>query len=161
MIRLVRWVARFLGAPASRWADFRNALDAYALGDYHTALRVFMPMAEAGYVAAQTNMALMYRKGQGVPRDYAEAFKWYLRAAKQGDAYAQLSTGFMYEEGEGVPQDNTQAYKWFTLSYEGRLSGWREGVIARDRVAGKMSVAKIDAAEQLVRDFVPKMERFI
>ncbi len=161
MKRLVRWVARFLGAPASRWADFRDAFDAHALGDYATALRVFLPMAEAGYVAAQTNLALIYRKGQGVPRDNAEAFKWYLRAANQGDAYGQLATGFMYEEGMGVPQDNTQAYKWFTLSYEGRISGWREGAEARDRVAGKMSVAEIDAAEQLARDFLPKMERGI
>ncbi len=161
MIRLVRWVARFLGAPASRWANFRDALDAYSLGDYDTARHGFQPMAEAGYVEAQTNLALIYREGQGVPRDNAEAFKWYLRAANQGTADAQLAAGLMYTEDIGVPKDNVQAYKWLALSSLRDLSGLSEGAKARDFVAGRMSLEEIDAAVQLVRDFVPKLERFI
>jgi hypothetical protein len=96
-------------------------------------------------------------------KDFKWSFllKWNHHAANQGNAHGRLAMGSMYEEGMGVPQDNTQAYKWFTLSSMGRLSVWREGAIARDRVAGKIILAENDAAEQLVPDFRRKMKRFI
>src|SRR5258708_37210605 len=46
-------------------------------------------------------LGLMYKFGQGVPRDYAVATKWLLIAARRGDSLAQFSTGTTYVEGEG------------------------------------------------------------
>ena len=48
-------------------------VDAYNRGDYETALKKFLPLAEQGDAAAQFNLGKMYRKGQGVPQDDAEA----------------------------------------------------------------------------------------
>ena len=61
----------------------------------------------------------------------------------------------------GVPQDNVQAYKWFALSSKVRPLGLREGREARDWLAGKMSEKEIDAAEQHVHRFRPKIERIV
>ena len=40
--------------------------------------------ASQGNAAAQYNLGLMYRNGEGVPKDDAEAVKWYHLAADQG-----------------------------------------------------------------------------
>jgi TPR repeat protein len=47
--------------------------------------------AEQGDAAAQFNLGLMYRNGEGVPKDYAEAANWYRKAAEQGVAAAQYT----------------------------------------------------------------------
>ena len=67
----------------------------------------------------------------------------------------------MYADGLGVPQDNVQAYKWFALSAQSRLFGLREGAEARDWLAGRMSAEAIEASEQLILGFRPKMERIV
>ncbi len=161
MIRLIRRVARLFGSAGSRWADARDATDAYEQGDYEASLRVFLPMAEAGHVVAQLYLGLMYRNGQGVPANNAKALKWHLRAANQGNPNSQFAVGLMYADGLGVPQDNVQAYKWFALSSKVRPLGLREGREARDWLAGKMSEKEIDAAEQHVHRFRPKIERIV
>jgi hypothetical protein len=92
---------------------FEDVDAAYKRGDYTTALRLFRPLADQGVAAAQSNLGLMYDKGQGVPQDYAEAMKWYRKAAEQGFAVAQSNLGLMYYKGQGVPQDYAEAMKWY------------------------------------------------
>ena len=92
--------------------DFETGLAAYKLGDYTTALREWRPLAEQGIGQAQTNLGVIYYKGQGVARDYAQARRWFLKAAQQGRAIVQMKLGLMYELGHGVPQDYTEALKW-------------------------------------------------
>jgi hypothetical protein len=69
--------------------------------------------ADQGYAAAQSNLGIMYERGQGVPQDYTQAVDWYRKAADRGNAVAQNNLGIMYEEGLGVPQDHTQAVEWY------------------------------------------------
>ena len=82
-------------------------------GDSATALRLWMPLAEQGVVAAQFNLGFMYDNGLGVPPDYAQAMQWYRQAAEQGYADAQYSLGSMYANGRGVPRDDAQAVQWY------------------------------------------------
>jgi TPR repeat protein len=42
---------------------------------------------------AQCSLGMMYRKGEGVPKDDAEAAKWFRKAADQGDANAHSTSG--------------------------------------------------------------------
>ena len=91
------------------WAGFDEGVAASNRGDYATAVREWLPLAEQGYVNAQYNLGVMYVKGQGVPQDYVQAAMWYRRAAQQGKALAQNNLGVMYEHGQGVPQDYQQA----------------------------------------------------
>ena len=104
--------------PASVRADAQAGLAAYERGDYKTAYREWLPLAEQGYAEAQYNLGVMYAKGQGVPQDDAEAVKWYRLAANQGYARAQTNLGFMYEKGRGVPKHDAEAVHWYRLAAE-------------------------------------------
>ena len=72
-----------VGNPAFS-ADYQKGLAAYANGDHATALREWKPLAEQGNASAQSNLGVMYERGQGVPQDDKTAVKWYRLAAKQG-----------------------------------------------------------------------------
>jgi len=93
-------------------ADFQSGLDAENKGDYKTALREWLPLAENGDSEVQFILGLMYLKGEeGVPRDFKAARKWWTLAAEQGDPNAQFQLAFMYLNGEGVPRDSKTAIK--------------------------------------------------
>lgn len=67
--------------------------------------------SEQGDVSAQYHLGVMYRDGQGVPRDDKEAVKWFRLAAEQGYADAQYRLGSMYHG-----KDNREAVKWYRLA---------------------------------------------
>jgi len=112
-------IAVLLGsAGCDESADYQKGYTAYKSGDYATALREWSPLAEQGNARAQTFLGMLYRNGQGVPRDDKTAVKWYRLAAKQEYAAAQFNLGRMYYHGMGVPQDDKTAVKWFRLAAE-------------------------------------------
>ena len=113
---LVLGFALMLATPVL--AGFQEGVDAYERGDYETALKKFLPLAEQGHGGAQNYLGELYAEGKGVPQDYTEAMKWYRLAADQGDAWAQSNLGVMYHQGHGVPQDYTGAVKWYRLVAE-------------------------------------------
>ena len=98
--------------------DFKKGVEAYNKGDYATALKEWIPLADQGNVKAQYNLGLMYDMGKGVLQDYKEAVRWYQLAAEQGYSSAQHNLGLLYFNGQGVPQDFQTAIKWFTLAAE-------------------------------------------
>jgi len=98
--------------------DFEKGLEAARAGDYETAFREWLPLAEHGNATAQVNLGLMYRNGNRGPVDNVEAEKWFRLAAKQGNARAQYTLGVMYDYGEGVPEDDAEAVKWYRLAAE-------------------------------------------
>ena len=63
---------------------------AYASGDYATAFKLWLPLAEQGSARAQTNIARMYERGEWVAPDKAMAEEWYRRAAEQSAADAAM-----------------------------------------------------------------------
>ncbi len=105
------------GPPAAA-QTFDEAWAAYERGDYTTAFRGFLGLAEQGDAHAQFNLGLMYSDGEGVPQNYIESAKWYRRAAEQGDAHAQFNLGIMYDFGQGVPQDYVESAKWYRRAAE-------------------------------------------
>jgi hypothetical protein len=134
-------------------------------GDYAEAMWLWLPLAEQGNVNAQADVALMYEKGQGVPRDNAQAAKWWRKAAGQGHALAQLFIGIKYLYGQGVPQDYVLAHMWFNLAAShgaGEASGLRDvdleavrdlAVINRDHLAAKMTPEQIAEAQRMAREW--------
>ena len=74
--------------------------------------------AERGDAKAQTQLAFMYIKGEGVPQDMKKAFDLYMQAAVQGDATAQYNVGIMYYFGKGVDKDIDQSFIWYKKSAE-------------------------------------------
>jgi TPR repeat protein len=102
-----------LAMPGAARADFAAGVAAYDKGDYDSALKEWLPLAEEGDPAAQRNLGHMYRKGLGVPKDLAKAAEWYERAAESGFARAQANLASLYLRGDGVSQDYYEAAKWF------------------------------------------------
>ena len=54
-------------------ADFRAGVEAYVRGDYTTAYKEWLPLAEQGQAEAQFFLGVMYADGDGVPKDDAAA----------------------------------------------------------------------------------------
>jgi len=79
---LLAVVVVLVAVPA--WAGFQAGKEAYYRGDYDTALKEWRPLAEQGFASAQNNLAKMYRRGQGVPKDDVLAHMWWSLAAAQG-----------------------------------------------------------------------------
>jgi hypothetical protein len=100
---------------------------AYDRASLDTALKVWLPQAEAGDQAARTNVGEIYEKGLGGQPDYASAAKWYRLAAEQGYGRALTNLGFLHERGLGVARDPVAALKLYrkaagiagTISLEG------------------------------------------
>lgn len=94
-------------------ADFESAGDAYKEGDYETAAREFLPLAENGDHRAMYALGSMYAAGHGVPMDLQEALKWFRKAATYGRPDAQYKIGVMYDRGLGLKQDYRKALNWY------------------------------------------------
>ena len=60
-----------------------DAEAAYARGDYATAFKIWLPIAEQGSPEAQRNVARMYERGEWVAQDKQAAAEWYSKAAEQ------------------------------------------------------------------------------
>ena len=65
---------------------------------------------------SQFNLALLYHKGDGVPRDYEQAINWYSKAAKAGHSNALYNLATLYDQGQGVEQNYALAYTLWKLA---------------------------------------------
>lgn len=93
-------------------ADLRTAHRAFESGDYQSAFKLLVPLAEAGEVEAQSNLAWLFKNGAGTEQNDEKAAFWYLKAAQQGDAYAQFNYARMLEQGKGVGLNEEEAVLW-------------------------------------------------
>ncbi len=102
--------AMMLSAPAL--ADVKAGVDAWARGDWATAVREWRPPAVAGDADAQFNLGQAYKLGRGVPMDLAQAEQWYARAAQQGHRQAEDNYGLiLFQNGK-----RADAVKWLEKS---------------------------------------------
>jgi TPR repeat protein len=83
-------------------ADGVAGFEAYEKGDYATALKEFLPLAEAGQTSAEAAVGQMYFEGKGMAPDPKQAARFLEPAASKGNARAQYLLGKLYLSGEGV-----------------------------------------------------------
>jgi len=76
-------------------------------------LAALQARADSGDAAAQFQLGVRYRDGNGVGVSYAEAAQWFQRAAEQGNVPAQVDLGIFYRQGVGVAKDVDLAKVWF------------------------------------------------
>ena len=69
--------------PVVAW-DWEDGVDAYKVGDYQKAFRLWEPLPKRGHAKAQSNLGVMYSNGKGVTKDDAKAVYWRRKAAKHG-----------------------------------------------------------------------------
>lgn len=102
--------AMMLAVPAV--ADVKAGVDAWARGDWATAVREWRDPAVAGDPDAQFNLGQAYKLGRGVPMSLTEAEQWYARAAQQGHAQAEENYGLiLFQNGK-----RAEAVKWLEKS---------------------------------------------
>ncbi|GBK95669.1 hypothetical protein NTHiID24_02500 [Haemophilus influenzae] len=70
--------ASIFSFQSTAWADtqeqqFQQGFEATERGDYQTAFKLWLPLAEQGYADAQFNLGVMYGNGRGVKQDYFKA----------------------------------------------------------------------------------------
>jgi predicted nucleic acid-binding Zn-ribbon protein len=91
----------------------------YDRADLATALRIWLPAAEAGDKVAQTYVGQVYERGAGgAPPDYRSALGWYEKAAAQGHPAALASLGYLYEKGLGVDRDPVRALNLYRKAFD-------------------------------------------
>lgn len=95
---------------------FEEGVQAYDAGDQAGAFAIWLPLAKAGDLAAQRNVAHLLRKGLGVEADPTRALFFYERAARSGLASAALNAGIMRLEEEADYFDPRKAAEWHALA---------------------------------------------
>jgi hypothetical protein len=89
---------------------------AYNQANHATALKIWLPKAQAGDPQAQNYVGEIYDKGLGITPDYEIAQVWYKKAARQGYSKAQMNLGYLYEKGLGVQKNQATAIEWYSKS---------------------------------------------
>jgi len=115
------------------------------------AIRWYGKSAAQGFAVAQYRLGVLNDNGWGIPVNDTEAARWYQLAAVQGHGLAQHDLAFMYADGTGVPQDFVRAYMWLQIAV---AQGNDVMIKHRNRIAGELSVAQIDEAQALARDWL-------
>jgi TPR repeat protein len=120
---------------------------AYMRGDYSTAIKILLPLADNGNMDAVYDLATLYFT-RGSKGDLAESEKFYKIAAYHGVTKAQLRLGQMYHKGQGVERDLSEAFFWYGLA----ASEQAEAVHLRDIVAHQLSSDELNAVKRRVKD---------
>lgn len=114
------WSTAFICASLA-WAahaaapqDVKSGIDAWAKGDYVTAVAIWRPLAEAGDPDASFNMGQAYRLGRGVLVDLGTAQSWLEKAARKDHVDAQATLGLLlFQNG-----NQADGLKWLKLAAE-------------------------------------------
>lgn len=101
---------------AGNQSEFEAGVRAYDAGDPTGAFAIWLPLAKAGDLAAQRNVAHLLRRGVGVDVDLVRALWFYERAARGGLASAALNAGMMRLEKDTDYFDEEKAAEWLALA---------------------------------------------
>jgi len=85
---------------------------------------------------------------------YKMAYLIWKPLAEKGDAAAQYYMGIMYANGQGVEQDFVVAYAWYSIAAEEQDFAEEN----RDDIERSMSLAQLEKAKKLVKEFNRKFE---
>lgn len=129
-----------LALPAMA-ADYAAGLAAYDRGDVATARRDLSVLADAGQVAAQYSLAMLYLKSD--PPDYARAKPWLEESARQGLPESQYMLGLLSVYGVGMPRDAKQGSRWLQSA---SAQGHEDATALLATLAGQSDEARQDHA---------------
>lgn len=143
------FAALLLAPPARADAEdeFRRGLSAYNTGDYVTAYRLWLPLAENAEPRAEAGVGFMLFRGLGVALDDKEAARWLTRAAEHGQAEGQLMLGLLHYYGRGVQRSYVRAFAWCELA---TTNGNADASLCRDASLESMSGPDREEAFRLV-----------
>jgi len=89
--------------------------------DYPAALKYYMQAAEFNHAYSMFVISLMYREGNGMPKDKNKEFEWALKSAELNSRIAQYNVARMYFKGHGVEKNNEKMVLWLKRAKENKL----------------------------------------
>ena len=105
-----------------------------------TPVELFGKACDQGWLSGCESLALLYIRGDGVPRDPVRAAAELDKACAAGSGTSCSDAGFMYHSADGVPHDEQKALAYLTkacrLGYEAACR-WRDEQTARVTPSGK------------------------
>lgn len=118
--------------------------------DYQQAVTWYTKAANQGNIAAELDLASLYRDGRGklFARDPAQAAAWYRKAADQGDAGAQGTLGMLYTLGQGVPQSDVEAYYWLDLAAAVKSPNQQQYAANRQNVGTRITADELEQVQE-------------
>lgn len=130
--------------------------------EYDKALQLYQQAVELGSTIAIYNLASMYEKGYGVPKDQEKATEYYERSALLGVNIAQYEMWWRYYKGIGVKRDYEKAYTWALVSERDKpedIEGWTREHPSRARffMEKLMSKEQIQRANTEAQDLLMKI----
>lgn len=130
---------------------FDKGVVAYDAGDYSTAYSIWLPLAKAGDIAAQRNVAHMLRRGKGVAQDRERALWFYERAASVGLASAALNAGMMRIEPDTPYRDLEKGAEWLNHAAAAGSPDamWELGLLIEN--SAKSTPADLQAARAFIQ----------
>ncbi len=161
-----------LTAAVPAFADVKAGVDAWAAGDFYTAVREWREPAAQGDPDAQFNLAQAYRLGRGVAADPAQAEVLYARAAAQGHLRAADNYGLLlFQDGRreaAMPLlaaasergDPRAQYLIGLAHFNGDLlpRDWARAY-ALLTLSNSAGLPQASAAIKQMDDFIPRVER--
>jgi Ankyrin repeats (3 copies)/Sel1 repeat/Ankyrin repeat len=128
---------------------YKDGLAAYqnSLLSKTEAAKLFKQAASQGHLGAQYFLAMMYERGEGVPKNMATALAYYTQSATNGYDEAAATLGNIYSDGLAVKQDYAEAYVWFSVA---AARHHRLAAALRNGAQRKLSEADVAAAKQRV-----------
>jgi hypothetical protein len=115
--------------------DLEDCILYYNQGNYAAALPGLVVAVRQGDSRAEEFLGLMYKSGQGVPKDPSRAFELLLSAAEQGSAMAQHNIGLMLFEGMGVKKNPIVALTWLEIATASASKASEKDIVKKDRDA--------------------------
>jgi len=145
-------VVALLFSAGSAWADYEGAA-AYERGDYKTAFQKFSKEAEQGHADAQYLLYIMYKNGEGVPKNLKKAVKWLRKSADQNDPGSQAILSLQYAQGNGVPKSLVRSYMWASLA---DVNGYKHAGAILEGISEHMTRDQIAKAQELASEWWEK-----
>lgn len=115
--------------------------------DPSKALEWWQKAVAAGNSVAMFSLALMYRDGQGIPKNGAEARRLFEMAAEHGVKSAAAAAGEMYFDGVGGPRDVAKARRWLEIGATGSATA-RKKLAQLNTEEGRHPLESRDLVEQ-------------
>ncbi len=133
---------------------------AYRQGQFDLVAKHIIPLANNGYPPAESLLGIMYRSGQGVPKDPAKALTWLTKAATANQPLAQHHLAVMTFTGDGIAEDPVKALMWLHIAIVHYPEGAdkKRAIEDRKNISARLSRRDRDRALELARDWLEKSD---
>jgi hypothetical protein len=157
MMKAILFLCASILATSEVLAGVKEAREASARGDYETAFKEYVALAQKGDAKAMIDVGVAYHIGEGVKKDYVKAMDWYIKAFKKGEGEAYNNIGVMYRDGLGVQTNRQIAYALFFITHMRGLGN--DGTQIRagrnlDKTVLLMKTAEIEETIKMTEKYV-------